>query len=117
MPEGSGEVTLGVPALTFLASRGETFRITFTASPGAETVLRVLDLNGRLVRHLYDSRFDGDASIVPDTPSIRVWDGRNETYELARAGMYVVHLQVTDPRTGKRIEKTAPAVVSTRLSN
>ncbi len=117
MPEGSGEVTLGVPAQTFLASRGETFRITFTASPGAETVLRILDLDGRLVRHLYDSRFDGDASIVPDTPSVRVWDGRNETYELARAGMYVVHLQVTDPRTGKRIEKTAPAVVSTRLSN
>jgi len=117
LPEGSGEITLGVPAKTFLASRGETFRITFTASPGAETVLRILDLNGRLVRHLYDSRFDGDASIVPDTPSIRVWDGRNETYELARAGMYVVHLQVTDPRTGKRIEKTAPAVVSTRLSN
>jgi hypothetical protein len=117
IPEGSGEVTLTVPAATFLPTYGERFEIRFTAAPGTESTLRILDMEGRLVRHLYDSRFDGDVSIVEEAPSIRVWDGRNETFELVRSGMYIVHFQSVDPSTGKKIEKTAPAVVATRLSN
>ena len=116
-PAGNGKVTLRVPAATFLPTYGERFEILFTASPGAETTLRLFDLEGRLVRVLYDSRFDGNASTIEDYPSVSVWDGRNEVFELVRAGMYVVHLQVVDPITGNKTEKTAPAVVATRLSN
>ena len=117
VPVGSGEITLSVPARTFLPSRNERFPISFTSAPGTETVLRLFDLEGRLVRTLFDSRFDGTVSTIIDFPSVEVWDGRNDTFELVKAGMYIIHLQVTDERTGERTEKTAPAVVATRLSN
>ena len=63
---------------------------------------------------LFDSRFDS-VTQIPGVPLVRNWDGRNETYERLRAGMYVVHLHVVDSVTGKTIVKTAPVVVATRL--
>jgi len=109
-PEGANLVSLTVPARTFLPKLNERLKIDFTTKSNSETVLRLFDLEGRLVRTLYDSRFDGSATF-------RFWDGRNDTFELVKAGMYIIHLQVTDERTGERTEKTAPAVVATRLGN
>ena len=117
LPEGEAAVTLSVPARTFMPRRNESFPIEFTTESGTEVVVRIFDLEGRLVRILFDSRFDGSASTVLDYPSIVVWDGRNDVYELVKAGMYIVHMQATDKQSGDRTEKTAPAVVATQLSH
>ncbi len=116
-PEGSAEVTLTVPAATFMPRMNERFPIEFTTEPGTEVILRILDQEGRVVRLLHDSRFDGSVSTVTEFPSIAIWDGRNESFELVRAGLYHVHLLATDTQSGDRTEKTAPAVVATRLGN
>jgi len=110
--EGGGDVFLTVPAATFLPALGEKLTINFPAPPGHETVVTILDLEGRLVRTLYDSRFQR-----PGPNKFVEWDGRDDTFELVKAGTYVVHLSAVDEQTGHRIEKTAPAVVATRLSH
>ncbi len=101
-------VTLKVPARTFLPDF-ETFAFSFSTLPGHDTKVRLFDLDGRLVRTLYDNRFDGP-------PPLQVtWDGRDSVFERVRAGMYVIHLQAVDRATGKQTIKTAPVVVATRL--
>jgi len=109
-----GEVALRVPAATFLPGL-ETFPVEFSTRTETETKVRILDLEGRLVITLYDSRFDGPASVVPGVFTVRNWDGRDRTFEKVRAGMYVVHLQAVDRTTGDKTVKTAPVVVATRL--
>lgn len=113
--DSAGDVSLSVPARTFLPLLGESFPISIVSLGGAETRLRILDLEGRVVVQLWDSRFDGEVSSFNEFPTIVTWDGRDETFDRVRAGMYVVHLQAVDPLTGDRYEETAPVVVATRL--
>jgi len=115
MPEGAGNVTLTITPAPFLPRMGETIPVKFTASVQAETIVRIFDMEGRVVRTMFDSRFDGAASVVEEDPTRRDWDGRNDRYELLPAGMYIVHLSVVDKITGEQTTKTAPAVVATRL--
>ncbi|MBT7310333.1 hypothetical protein HN843_01125, partial [bacterium] len=115
MPEGAGQVTLTVTPAPFLPRLGETIPVRFTASPQSETIVRIFDMEGRVIRTMFDSRFDGAASVVEEDPTRRDWDGRNDTYELMPAGMYIVHLSVVDKFSGEQTTLTAPAVVATRL--
>jgi len=111
----SESISLAVPHQTFLPKLGETFDISIVSFSNSETKLRIIDLEGRLVAELWDSRFDGDVSGFPDFPTVVQWDGRNDLFEQIRAGMYVVHLQAVDNVTGEKTVKTAPVVIATRL--
>jgi hypothetical protein len=117
VPSGAGkQLVLKVPGRTFLPRIGESFPIRFITKARAQTTVRIFDLEGRLVVTIYDSRFDGPASVIPDEYSQRNWDGRDSTFELVPAGLYIVHLQAVDQETGDVDSKTAPVVVATRLS-
>jgi hypothetical protein len=116
--DAEGVNTLSVPGRTFLPLRGERFPILFTAKKGHDVVLRIFDLEGRLVRSLYDSKFDGPALTDPgERSSQEFWDGRDAEFELVPAGLYIVHLLVVNPENGDRETQTAPVVVATRLSH
>ena len=110
------QLVLKVPGRTFLPRIGESFPIRFVTKSRSQTTVRIFDLEGRLVVKIYDSRFDGPASVVPGEYSQRNWDGRDSDFELVPAGMYVVHLQAVNEETGDVDSKTAPVVVATRLS-
>jgi len=114
---GGGTVKLIVEAKTFNPSLGERFPIRFVSERQSETKLRLFDLEGRLVIALFDSRFHGAASTIPEAPTIVVWDGKDSTFQPIHAGMYIAHLSVVNNATGKETTKTAPVVVATRLSN
>ena len=117
---GSGEdapIQLDVPAKTFIPTMGEHFPIALVSKADSETRLRVFDREGRLVRTLWDSRLDGDASTFAEFPTRVTWDGRSDTYTLVPAGLYYLHLSVVDSTTGEEETETAPVVVATRLSN
>ncbi len=105
-------VALSVPSRTFLPRLGETFPITFGTRENSETRLRLYDLDGRLVVTLFDSHFD---AVPTNLHKVVVWDGRDQDYELVRAGVYVAHLSVVDETTGDEETKTVPVVVATRL--
>ena len=113
---GGGGVELMVEAKTFMPTMGETFPIRFVSKPQSETKLRLFDLEGRIVITLFDSRFDGSPSTITEIPTVVVWDGLDDTYQRVRAGMYIAHLSVVNSATGEEDTKTAPVVVSTRLS-
>ncbi|MBE0565965.1 MAG: lamin tail domain-containing protein [Krumholzibacteria bacterium] len=113
---GAGAVALKVPALTFLPELGEAFPVQFTGRPASETRVRLFNQAGRLVLTLFDSRFDGQPATVPGSYTTLYWDGRDDTYERVPAGMYILHLSVVETATGDEETRTAPVVVSTRLS-
>jgi hypothetical protein len=110
-------IQLLVEARTFLPTVGERFPIKFVSRPDSETRLRIFDMEGRLVVNLFDSRFDGAPSTIPENPTRIDWDGRSSTFELVKGGMYIVHLSVVGITDGEEDNKTAPVVVGTRLSN
>jgi hypothetical protein len=111
------ELTLQVPAATFIPEMGETFPITVSTLAGAETKLRIVDLEGRVVINLVDSRYiSGRVSIDPSSPSQVSWDGRDQTYKRLPSGTYVIHLQAVNTTTGEIAVKTAPVVIATRLN-
>jgi len=113
---GGGGVELMVEAKTFLPKLGEIFPIRFVSRPQSETKLRLFDQKGRLIITLFDSRFDGTPSTIPDAPTVVAWDGRDEFFQDVRAGMYIAHLSVVNNATGEEDIKIAPVVVATRLS-
>jgi hypothetical protein len=113
---GEGTIALVVPAKTFLPSLGEEFPIRITSLPRSETRVRLYDREGRLVRTLFDSRFNGAPSTVPGSYTTMVWDGLDETFQQVGGGLYVLHLSVVEKATGAEQTRTAPVVVATRLS-
>ncbi len=115
-PSGPSAIDLNVEPKTFIPAMGELFPVRFVSKPQSETRLRVFDLEGRVVYTLWDSRRNGDPSVIPGAYTTVVWDGRDEKYERVKAGMYILHLSVVNNRTGELETQTAPVVVATRLS-
>lgn len=101
---------LTVPPRTLvkdMKGEGEAIEIKIEGEPNTIAVLRIFDLQGRLVRVLYDGP-------ISSAPNPITWDGRDQTFELVRSGMYICHLQTTD-LAGKVTEDQAPIVVAARL--
>lgn len=113
---GEGSIAMVVPAQTFIPSLGETFPVKITSRPRSETRVRLYDREGRLVRTLFDSRFNGPPSTTPGSFTTIAWNGVDETLQRVPGGMYIVHLSVVDKTTGVEETRTAPVVVTTRLS-
>lgn len=111
-----GSIELLVEAKTFIPAMGELMPIRFVSRAQSETRLRLFDLEGRVVQTLWDSRRNGPPSVISGAYTTVVWDGRDDNYNRVKAGMYVLHLQAVDNRTGEKYESTAPVVVATRLS-
>jgi hypothetical protein len=115
------EVTLTGPAKTFLPRIGEEYTLTFTVPTaitepsGGEILLRIFDVQGRLRRTLFDSRFENLETAIVENRAERAWNGRDNFAELVSAGTYIAHLLVVDSQTGRRQEAHMPVVVATRL--
>jgi len=111
-------VTLSGPPFTFLPRQGEAYPITFTvpsdvAGNDGEVLLRIFDVQGRLLRTLFDSRFDTGA--FTNNRAVRAWDGRDDFGQIVPAGTYVAHLHVVGNQSGEAKRTTIPVVVATRL--
>jgi len=105
-------ISLRIPAKTFIPVLGEVMPVDFSADSSFETKVRIFDLEGRVVRTIYETRRDGAAGLL----SSASWDGRDDNFERVKAGMYIVHVLAIDPATGEQYTETAPVVVATRLS-
>lgn len=102
---------LDVPPVTLvrgLARLGERMPIEIGGFEGSKAVCRVFDLQGRLVRVLFDGKLTGSASRTV------TWDARDEAFEFVPAGLYICHLETTD-LSGHVTEAHAPIVVAVRL--
>jgi hypothetical protein len=91
-----------------LSRQGELFRFEIVGVQDANTVCRIFDLKGRLVKVLFDGALTGAPQRTLS------WDARDESFELVPAGLYICHLESTDAG-GHRTVDRAPIVVAVRL--
>jgi hypothetical protein len=99
------------PATTLvrnLSRQGEVFRFEIGGVPGTRAVCRIFDMQGRMVKVLYDATLAGTGTVALS------WDARDEEFEFSPTGLYIVHLQTTDT-SGNISETSAPLVVAVRL--
>lgn len=104
-------ITITVPPVTLvrgLAGQGEKIPITIHAILDTRVSCRIFDVQGRLVKVLFDGRLTGT-----DTRTLE-WDGRDETFEFVPAGLYICHVESAD-NAGNTTTDRAPIVVAVRL--
>ena len=114
-PSYAPEALMDVESRPFYPDVGEVFPITYAAPDRSHTVMTVYDLQGRVVRTLADSMYDG-RSALPQLGDgrIRGWDGRDDMRRLVPPGVYLLRLEVTN-RDDETSVVTAPAVVGAKL--
>ncbi len=82
----SGEAAeLILPEGVFVPSADELMNIGFTVPSGKRAVLRLFDRMGRNVATLYDA--------VPSAAMSLSWNGRDETSQFVREGIYLLQLE------------------------
>lgn len=111
---------LDVPTAVFRPDVGEILPISYAAPEGSRTTIKVFDLQGREVRTLTDTVYDG-YSTLPEFyrdgffgEGVRGWDGRDRLKRIVPAGVYLCRLEVTDA-DGVVSFLTAPAIVGVKL--
>ncbi len=114
-PSYAPAARMEVESKPFYPDVGEVFPITYAAPDRSHTVMTVYDLQGRIVRTLADTEYDGRPAI-PQLGDDRVagWDGRDDLRRLVSPGVYVLRLEVTDTDDETSVV-TAPAVVGAKL--
>jgi hypothetical protein len=107
-PEGAQLVVPAKTLLRNLSRLGEVLRFEIAGPLDTKASCRIFDLQGRLVRVLFDGKLTGSPRRTLS------WDARDESFELVAAGLYICHLETTDP-SGNVSRARAPMVVALRL--
>jgi hypothetical protein len=110
-PAPPTEARLSVPPVTLvrnLSGIGELFPIKITAVLDTKVTCRIFDVQGRLVKVLFDGRLSGTSTRT------LTWDARDERFELVPAGLYICHVESSD-NAGNISFDRAPIVVAVRL--
>ncbi len=103
LPTGIGEGT-GVRGITQLRpaspnpARGAT-TVSFTLGRAEHAELSVFDITGRRVRSI-------EARTLPAGNHVRTWDGRNDHFQNAAPGIYLIVLQTAEGRQSQRVAVT-----------
>ncbi len=111
--EGLEEALLSLQARVFVPNRQaytdtEGFLIQFNVPTNSDVVLRLFDMEGRVVRTLVDEeQYAGPGQVI--------WNGRDELREVVPIGVYICHLEATDRDEGTTTTDQAPIVVGTPL--
>lgn len=102
---GDFDIYLKVEPYPFVPQLGEKIAYEFSFPEDARIKLRIFDLAGRPITTLYDE-FRGISFFKTG-----IWDGRDKINRIVPPGVYIMHLEVTDTRTGKLTTDTAPVVI------
>jgi len=111
--EGLDKALLTVEPKVFVPNRQsytdtEGFVIEFNVPTNSAVVLRLYDIDGRMIRTLVDEQqYAGPGQVV--------WNGRDELREVVPIGVYICYLEATDRDKGKTTTDQAPIVVGTPL--
>jgi DNA/RNA endonuclease YhcR with UshA esterase domain len=102
---GDFEIYLKVAPYPFVPQLGEQINFEYSFPDDARIKLRVFDATGRYVTTLYDE-YRG-ISFYKETS----WNGRDALNRVLPPGVYIMHLEVTDTKTGTLNTDTAPVVI------
>ncbi len=103
--EGDFKIELEVAPYPFVPQRGEVISYQFSYPEDARIKLRLYDAGGRPVATLYDE-YRAVSYFIE-----RTWDGRDNLNSYVPPGVYLLHLEVTDTKTGKLSSDVAPVVI------
>jgi len=103
---GDFKTKLIVEPYPFVPQLGERINYQFSFPDDARIKLRVFDMSGRHITTLYDQY--RTVSYLKDDNH---WNGRDELNRYVSAGTYIMHLEVTDIKTGKLSTAIAPVVI------
>lgn len=103
---GDYQTSLTVAPYPFVPQLGERINYEFSFPDDARIKLRVFDLAGRYITTLYDQY-----RTVSYLKNDSYWNGRDEFNRYVPAGTYIMHLEVTDIKTGKLSVDSAPVVI------
>lgn len=102
---GDFEIYLRVEPYPFVPQLGEKINYEYSFPDDARIKLRVFDISGRHITTLYDE-YRGISFYKQSS-----WDGRDELNRVVPPGVYLMHLEITDTKTGKLNIDTAPVVI------
>jgi hypothetical protein len=111
--EGLKEAVLAVEPRVFVPNRhafseNDGFLVEFNVPTNSRVVMRLFDIEGRLVRTLIDEeQYAGPGQVM--------WNGRDELREVVPVGVYICHLEATDRDEGKTTTDQVPIVVGMPL--
>jgi flagellar hook assembly protein FlgD len=112
--EGLDKAVLSIEPRVFVPNRGsytdtDGFLIEFNVPTNSDVVLRLYNIEGRVVRTLLDEeQYAGPGQVV--------WNGRDELRGVVPMGVYICHLEATDRDKGITTTDQAPIVVGTPLN-
>ena len=99
IPPEKDDVQLIVPDGVFVPANDDNMTIAFSIPAGKRAVLRVFDRMGRNVTTIYDA--------TPISSVSMDWDGRDETSQLLREGVYMLLLEsISESGERKSAKKT-----------
>jgi len=110
IPVADFKAILNIPAKPFNPFIGETFLIEFGAKYGDKAILRIYNVEGKLVstpQNLIVTNPDGLVQYE--------WDGRDRNHKLLSIGLYYCYLEVIDPENGNKKIAKAPIVIGAPL--
>ncbi|MCX7995137.1 MAG: lamin tail domain-containing protein [candidate division WOR-3 bacterium] len=90
---------------TFLPEKGEQLKIKINSPADYTLNLKVYDMEGRMVRELYDGA---------GGPQEIYWDGRDDSRKRLKIGIYLLNLRAKSPQ-GKTTLKRTLAVIGTEF--
>lgn len=99
-------IMLEVEEGVLVTSHGEQLGIEFSVPEGHRAILRVFDRMGREATTLFDNTPVGTVMLT--------WDGRDETEQFLRHGVYMLHLQSVST-DGERESETATIAIGSVL--
>jgi DNA/RNA endonuclease YhcR with UshA esterase domain len=102
---GDFEIYLKVAPYPFVPQLGEQINFEYSFPDDARIKLRVFDATGRYITTLYDE-YRG-ISFYKETS----WNGRDALNRVVPPGVYIMHLEVTDTKTGTLNTDTAPVII------
>ncbi len=103
--EGDFQISLDVVPYPFVPQRGEVLAYQFSYPANARIKIRLYDAGGRRVASLYDE-YRAVSYFIDKT-----WDGRDDLNRYMPPGIYLMHIEVTDIKTGKLSTDMAPVVI------
>lgn len=95
-------IMLEVEEGVLVTSHNEQIEITFSVPEGHRAILRVFDRMGREAATLFDNTPVGTVTIN--------WDGRDETEQFLRHGVYMLHLQSVSTSGERETESATIAI-------
>lgn len=106
---GEENFDLKVTPHPFVPQIGEVIKFSYEYPSESRVILRIYDLSGRVVKTFADEFFS------VSWKKEATWDGRDNLNRIVPPGVYLLHYEVTNRKTGKTMRKIAPIVVGVKL--